>query len=318
MTGGWTPSVHLFSQSRGKLRFDAATRTFLPGPAGAGHAKRRRLRAACSTSPRRWPTARARARRRRRAGAGRAEGYDASTGGTVGLVAPMAEEKLAKAFVDYQNDVTARDIKLATREGMKSIEHIKRYTTTGMATDQGKTSNMNALAIAAESLGREIAEVGLTTFRLPYTPVTFGIFARAVEAARCSIPCARRRSIPGMSAKDAVWEEAGLWKRATPRAAAGREHRQTRPARVPDHAAQGRDHGRLHARQDRGRRPRRGGVPQPAVRERLHQARRRALPLRADAQRAGLHLRRRRRDADGGRTGSTSPPPPAARRMCSR
>ena len=59
---------------------------------------------------------------------------------------------------------------------MRSIEHIKRYTTTGMATDQGKTSNMNALAIAAESLGREIAEVGLTTFRLPYTPVTFGVF----------------------------------------------------------------------------------------------------------------------------------------------
>ena len=59
---------------------------------------------------------------------------------------------------------------------MRSIEHIKRYTTTGMATDQGKTSNMNALAIAADALGREIAEVGLTTFRLPYTPVTFGIF----------------------------------------------------------------------------------------------------------------------------------------------
>ena len=79
-----------------------------------------------------------------------------------------------KAFVDFQNDVTAKDIRQAVHEGMRSIEHVKRFTTNGMATDQGKTSNMHGLAIAAEALGKEIPEVGLTTFRAPYTPVTFG------------------------------------------------------------------------------------------------------------------------------------------------
>ena len=175
MTGGWTPSVHLFSQSRGKLTFDPATRTFLPG----APAQNMICVGACAgvfdlDQGARRRDARRRRRRRSAAGGGRRHHRRAAR---VGLVAPMEEEKLGKAFVDFQNDVTARDIKLATREGMRSIEHIKRYTTTGMATDQGKTSNLNALAIAADALGREIAEVGLTTFRLPYTPVTFGIFA---------------------------------------------------------------------------------------------------------------------------------------------
>ncbi len=83
----------------------------------------------------------------------------------------------AKAFVDFQNDVTAKDLRLAVREGMKSIEHVKRYTTNGMATDQGKLSNMNGLTIAADALGKEAPKVGLTTFRPPYTPTTFGAFA---------------------------------------------------------------------------------------------------------------------------------------------
>ncbi|TGR63527.1 sarcosine oxidase subunit alpha, partial [Mesorhizobium sp. M2D.F.Ca.ET.223.01.1.1] len=73
-----------------------------------------------------------------------------------------------------QNDVTAKDIRQAVHEGMRSIEHVKRFTTNGMATDQGKTSNMHGLAIAAEELGKPIPQVGLTTFRAPYTPVTFG------------------------------------------------------------------------------------------------------------------------------------------------
>ena len=153
-------------------------------PAGRGRRKRRSASgpaAACSISRRRSRKARRqgpkpRARRRGQRRASRA--LFAASGGTLGVVAPMSDAELSKAFVDFQNDVTARDIRLATREGMRSIEHIKRYTTTGMATDQGKTSNMNALAIAAESLDKPIAEVGLTTFRLPYTPVTFGAVRR--------------------------------------------------------------------------------------------------------------------------------------------
>ena len=79
-----------------------------------------------------------------------------------------------KPIVDYQNDATAKDIKLALREGFRSIEHVKRYTTTGMGTDQGKLGNMHALGIIAETAGVKMGELGTTTFRPPYTPLTFG------------------------------------------------------------------------------------------------------------------------------------------------
>ncbi|NDB55873.1 sarcosine oxidase subunit alpha, partial [archaeon] len=79
-----------------------------------------------------------------------------------------------KPFVDYQNDATAKDIKLALREGFRSIEHVKRYTTTGMGTDQGKLGNMHALGIIAETAKVQMGELGTTTFRPPYTPLTFG------------------------------------------------------------------------------------------------------------------------------------------------
>ncbi|MCP4249090.1 MAG: sarcosine oxidase subunit alpha, partial [bacterium] len=81
-----------------------------------------------------------------------------------------------KYFHELQNDVTAADLKLALREGYRSIEHVKRFTTTGMATDQGKTANVNAIGIVAEFKGQPLPAVGVTTFRPPYTPVTFGIF----------------------------------------------------------------------------------------------------------------------------------------------
>ena len=79
-----------------------------------------------------------------------------------------------KPFLDFQNDSTAKDVKLALREGFKSIEHVKRYTTTGMGTDQGKLSNMHALGIIADTTGTNMGELGTTTFRPPYTPLTFG------------------------------------------------------------------------------------------------------------------------------------------------
>lgn len=82
-----------------------------------------------------------------------------------------------KAFVDFQNDVTAQDITLAVQEGFTSVEHTKRYTTLGMATDQGKTSNVNGLAILAEARGEPIEKVGTTRFRPPYSPVAIGAFA---------------------------------------------------------------------------------------------------------------------------------------------
>ncbi len=84
-----------------------------------------------------------------------------------------------KAFVDFQNDVAVTDIQLAVRENFKSIEHIKRYTALGFGTDQGKLSNVNGFAIAAEALGKSIPEVGTTTYRPAYTPVSFGALAGA-------------------------------------------------------------------------------------------------------------------------------------------
>src|SRR6476469_6303441 len=85
-----------------------------------------------------------------------------------------ARSKSAKRFVDLQNDVTVNDIALAGREGYQAVEHLKRYTTLGMGTDQGKTSNVIGLALMAEQLSMPIPRVGTTTFRPPYAPVTLG------------------------------------------------------------------------------------------------------------------------------------------------
>ena len=104
------------------------------------------------------------------------------------VFATAPERHGKKAFVDLQNDVTAADIALAAREGYRSVEHVKRYTTIGMGTDQGKTVNINALAHRSrEALGRSIPEVGTTTFRPPYTPVTFGALAGR-DGRACSSP----------------------------------------------------------------------------------------------------------------------------------
>ena len=83
----------------------------------------------------------------------------------------------AKAFVDFQNDVTSSDLKLAVRENYVSVEHAKRYTTAGMATDQGKISNTNVIGLIASQLSVEPSSVGTTTYRPPYSPISFGAIA---------------------------------------------------------------------------------------------------------------------------------------------
>jgi sarcosine oxidase subunit alpha len=233
MSGGFTPSVHLHSQSRGKLIFDEALQAFLPGAAAeharnagacrgvfafaaafadgaaAGAAAARDALAAGRTGVHAGASA--------AGGGGPATASAAAAGGArpAGFVGALPQPKRArsKAFVDWQNDVTAKDLALATREGFRSIEHVKRYTTTGMATDQGKTSNVNALGIVSRSLGKSIPEVGLTTFRMPYTPVTFGSFA-GVARGELFDPV-RTTPMHGWAAgQGAVFEDVGLWKRA--------------------------------------------------------------------------------------------------------
>jgi heterotetrameric sarcosine oxidase alpha subunit len=137
------------------------------------------------------------------------------------------------AFVDFQNDVTAADVDLAWREGYRSVEHLKRYTTLGMASDQGKTSNLMGLARMAEALGRTPPEVGLTTFRPPYTPVTFGAFAG--EAVGHHVAPERRLALrDAHTSAGAIWQTSGYWRRprAYPRAGESLAAAALREARI--------------------------------------------------------------------------------------
>ncbi len=227
MSGGFTPSVHLFSQSRGKLAWNEALQAFLPSQsaecersAGAcrgvtGLAQALVDGATAGADAAAAPNGGAHGRSTRAfvvdtlargAGASLVDGY-------LGALPEASPPSAEKSFVDWQHDVTARDLRLASREGFRSIEHVKRYTTTGMATDQGKTSNLNALAIVAQDLDVPIPEVGLTTFRMPYTPVTFGSLA-GIERGDLFDP---KRTTPAhewAEARGAVFENVGLWKRA--------------------------------------------------------------------------------------------------------
>ena len=209
MAGGTTPTVHLYSQARGKLGWDAAMGAFLP----EGEVRGLWLAGAC----------------RGLTGTEQviADGQDAGRAALRGDVPRKASlsriatpepplhqsARNGRAFVDFQNDVTAKDIHLAAREGFRSIEHIKRYTTTGMATDQGKTSNLNALAVASGALAIPPPGIGHTTFRAPYTPVTFG--ALAGEARGPLLDPVRRTPIDAWAReRSAVFEDVGQWQRA--------------------------------------------------------------------------------------------------------
>jgi sarcosine oxidase, subunit alpha len=208
MSGGWTPSVHLFSQSRGRLRFDAENSRFLPDETFRDCACIGGCNGAMTLAGALGEAA---------AAAGSDPPAVAENGSMAGAVVGAGKgagpKDFTKAFVDFQNDVTAKDIRQAVSEGFHSIEHVKRYTTTGMATDQGKMSNMHGLAIAAEALGKPIPEVGLTTFRQPYTPVTFGTIVNHSRGALFDV--VRRTPIHDW-ARDhgAIFEDVGNWKRA--------------------------------------------------------------------------------------------------------
>lgn len=118
-----------------------------------------------------------------------------------------------RAWLDLQNDVTVKDIKLAHQEGFKSVEHVKRYTTLGMATDQGKTANIGALAVLAEMEGKTIPDVGTTIFRPPYTPVSMGAFAGRSRGKEFR-PYRLTPSHKWAEEQGAVFVEAGNWLRA--------------------------------------------------------------------------------------------------------
>jgi sarcosine oxidase subunit alpha len=217
VSGGFNPVVHLFSQARGTLRWDDALAAFVPDscaqrviPAGAANGRFGLADALAD---------------------GHAAGLSAvSDGAAAGtpLPAPHAEpeghgavralwsvparRRGAKRFVDLEADVSVDDVALAAREGYTSVEHLKRYTTLGMGPHQGKTANVVGLALLAEATGRAIPDVGTTTFRPPYTPVTMGAFpgqhcGEHVEPARLSA------MHDAHAERGARFVNAGLWKR---------------------------------------------------------------------------------------------------------
>jgi sarcosine oxidase subunit alpha len=218
MSGGFVPSVHLFSQSRGRLTFSDSARSFVPSLS----AERERSAGACrgvyGLAAALADGAAAGLAAAQACGlAGSAHRHEVA-GEAASREAPGAVPRdpaagAAKAFVDFQNDVTTRDLALAAQEGFRSIEHVKRYTTVGMATDQGKTSNLNALGLVAARLGVAVPEVGHTTFRMPYTPVTFGALAGGARGELFD-PVRKTPMHASAVARGAVFEDVGQWKRA--------------------------------------------------------------------------------------------------------
>lgn len=185
VSGGWTPNVALFAQSRGKLRYDPAIEAFRPGQSW----QKERSAGACNGA---FGLAEAIAEGSAAgAAAASATGFEAEavppavSGGERqdGSVLVMPELPASvpahrvRAFVDLQDDVTAKDLRLAVREGYRSVEHAKRYTTAGMGTDQGKVANLNTFAVLAGERGESLPAIGTTTFRQPYKPVTFAALA---------------------------------------------------------------------------------------------------------------------------------------------
>ena len=219
MSGGWTPTVHLFSQSRGTVKWDEELTTFVPGASF----QQERSAGACKAT---WGLAGC-LKEGAEAGADavRAAGFGgaatpaipvASDNGMGSIRAmwriPQPPHVHIKRFLDFQEDVAASDVELAAREGYRSVEHTKRYTTLGMGTDQGKMSNVNGLAILSEELGKPIPEVGHTTFRPPYTGLTMGSIT-GTERGHHFSPT-RRSSLQDWHVEaGAVFNPAGMWHR---------------------------------------------------------------------------------------------------------
>jgi sarcosine oxidase subunit alpha len=230
-TGGLTPNVSLHSQAGGGLRWDGEASMFVPSRPGAGVD----AVGACAGA---FDVERA-LEHARDIGLGRYREAPVGGAGRVPAVnAPprkLVGRHPGKTFVDLQNDVCDTDVALAARENYRSVEHLKRYTTTGMATDQGKTSNVNALVTMGTLTQRSPGEVGTTKFRPPYTPVTLG----AIVAGRSGERYRPLRRMPAHAfheSRGALFEDFGGWLRpaAYPEAgegleaAAGREAAHTR------------------------------------------------------------------------------------------
>ena len=202
MSGGWSPVVHLWSHCGGKLNWSDTDSMFAPDPNRPPTGADGRAMASCTG-----------------AASGDLLVADATGAAPESAIVPVwvmpthATRKMKfKMWLDFQNDVKVSDVELAAQEGYQSVEHTKRYTTLGMATDQGKVSNINGLAVLSGALNQPIPATGTTTFRPPYTPLTFGTIA--AEARGDLFQPLRKTPMHGWhQAKGAYWEPVGHWRR---------------------------------------------------------------------------------------------------------
>jgi len=223
VSGGWTPSVHLFSQSRGRLEYDDDIDAFVPGDChvtnpniSAGACRGSFDLADCLSEGLEAGAAAARETGFETA-APEAPGTERINQGpiralwTIPTDHPVSKGR-KKHFHEQQNDSTVGDLMLAVREGYRDVEHLKRYTTTGMGTDQGKTSNLNALGVLAELRDTAVENLGTTTFRPPYTPVTFGAIA-GQNSRELFLQVRKTPMHPWHERHGAIYEDVGDWKR---------------------------------------------------------------------------------------------------------
>jgi sarcosine oxidase subunit alpha len=209
MSGGWNPVVHLASHHGGKPVWNERIAAFVPGAMPPG------LQAAGAAAGF-LQLAEALATGHAAAATDSSKLPNLTAGEDSDAITPLwkVPDSLGKSFVDFQNDVTSSDITLAAREGFTAVEHLKRYTTLGMATDQGKTSNVTGLALMASLTNRTIPQTGTTVFRPPYTPVAIGTMAGPHRGPHYR-PTRRTPAHAWAEAQGAPFVEAGEWLRAT-------------------------------------------------------------------------------------------------------
>jgi sarcosine oxidase subunit alpha len=222
VSGGWNPNVHMTCHQRGRPTWDDALAAFVPGGtlppnmvvAGAATGNMS-THGALETG--------AKAAKAALGLKGRLPKLPSAEDAPVAQTPFWYVEGCSRAWIDQQNDVTVKDVKLSHQEGFRSVEHLKRYTTLGMATDQGKTSNMGGLAIMAELAGKSIPEVGTTIFRPPYTPTAIGAMAGRIKGMEFH-PTRLTPSHYWAKERGAVFVEVGNWLRAQWFPIAGETH----------------------------------------------------------------------------------------------
>jgi sarcosine oxidase subunit alpha len=215
VSGGWNPNVHLSGHHNGRPVWNEPLAAFVPGTPPPGMMVAGAAGGALTLGRCLMEGAAAGARAAQDCGHSAAPDAPPRADDEPFSVAPMwhVAGSRGKAFVDLQNDVTANDVALAEREGFRSVEHLKRYTTLGMATDQGRTGNVAGLAIMAALTGRSIPDTGTTSYRPPYTPVVIGAFA-GHHRGRQFRPTRLPPSHAWAQARGAVFVETGPWLRA--------------------------------------------------------------------------------------------------------